>query len=107
MEIQELFQRGKREERPSFVALWKPRDIGRLVGFAVSRRAGGAVARNRARRRLREAYRRERQVLVAGVVAMFVARPGALTRRFADLREEMRLALQTFNRASAREESCP
>jgi ribonuclease P protein component len=107
VEIQELFQQGKRDERPSFVALWKPRAIGRLVGFAVSRRVGGSVARNRARRRLREAYRHEREALEAGVMAVFVARPAAMTRRFGDLREEMRLALETFNRAIAREEPRP
>lgn len=98
MEIQELFQQGNRDEKASFVTLWLPREDGRRIGFAVSRRVGGAVTRNRARRRLREAYRRQQQLLRAGVAAMFVARPGALTRRFSDLLEEMRLALETLNR---------
>jgi ribonuclease P protein component len=98
VEIQELFQQGNRDERPSFVALWRPREEGRQVGFAVSRRVGGGVARNRARRRLREAYRRQQGVLRAPVVVMFVARPNVLVRRFNDLLEEMRLALEVFNR---------
>lgn len=98
MEIQELFQQGNRDEKASFVTLWLPRADGRRIGFAVSRRVGGGVTRNRARRRLREAYRRQQQVLRASVAAMFVARPDAVTRRFADLLEEMRLVLEALNR---------
>ena len=97
-EIQGLFQQGNRDERPSFVVLWQPREEGRRIGFAVSRKVGNAVARNRARRRLREVYRIQQETLVASVAAVFVARPSVLTRRFADLRDEMRLALGTLNR---------
>jgi ribonuclease P protein component len=84
------------------VVLWQPREDGRRVGFAVSRRVGGAVARNRARRRLREAYRLQQEALQAPVDAVFVGRPGVLTRRFQDLQGEMRLALETLGRGSGR-----
>ena len=89
------------------MALWQPRVKERRVGFAVSRRVGGSVARNRARRRLREAYRRQQRALRAGVAAVFVARPAVLSRRFTDLLEEMRLALEVFNRAKSRREPNP
>ncbi len=82
------------------MALWRPRDQGRRVGFAVSRRVGSTVARNRARRRLREAYRRQQEALRANVAVVFVGRPGALTRRFTDLLEEMRGALETMSRTA-------
>jgi ribonuclease P protein component len=85
------------------VVLWRPLAEGRRVGFAVSRRIGSAVTRNRGRRRLREAYRREQGALHADVAVMFVARPGAVTRRFADLLEEMRRTLGTLNRSAQRE----
>ena len=75
---------------------------GRRVGFAVSRKVGSAVARNRARRRLREAYRREQEAVQVPVDAVFVARPAALTRRFVDLCGEMRAALDALGRGSAR-----
>jgi len=69
------------------------------VGFAVSRRVGGAVVRNRARRRLREAYRRQQHVLRASVDVVFISRPVVLTRRFTDLLEEMRRTLEGLSRA--------
>jgi ribonuclease P protein component len=99
-EIQVLFQHGNREERPSFVALWQARMEGRQVGFAVSRRVGGAVARNRTRRRIREAYRRQQEGLPKGVAVMFIGRPAALTRRFTVLLDEMRQTLESLARAA-------
>ncbi len=64
------------------------------VGFTMTRRLGGAVVRNRARRRLREAAR---AVLAAsparGFDIVILGRPGALTARFADLVGGLRAAL--------------
>jgi len=80
------------------VALWEARVEGRHVGFAVSRRVGGAVARNRTRRRIREAYRRQQQSLPEGIAVMFIGRPAALTRRFPILLEEMRRTLDSLGR---------
>src|SRR5262249_31353201 len=58
-DFQSLFQRGKRVDRSSLIVLWAEAPA-RRVGFAVSRQVGGAVKRNRVRRRLREAYRAAR-----------------------------------------------
>src|SRR3990170_2266024 len=75
-EFQRLFRRGARVERPSFVLLWLPAPGPRAAAFTASRRLGGSVCRNRARRRLREAYRRQKGVLpAAGPRLCFVARP--------------------------------
>jgi ribonuclease P protein component len=64
------------------------------IGFTASRRVGKAVARNRARRRLREAVRR---VLPGparpGFDYVVVARPAALTRPFGELVDDLRAAL--------------
>ena len=76
------------------MALWQAREGGGKVGFAVGRRVGGAVDRNRVRRRLREAYRRRRGSQPSGVDIVFVGRPAALTRSFSDLLEEMQHAMQ-------------
>ena len=69
--------------------LWVPcRGVGR-VGFAVSRQIRGAVRRNRARRRLREAYRGLGPAQMRGVDAVFVARAWALEAPISELRAEM------------------
>ncbi len=47
------------------------------VGLVTSRRVGGAVVRNRVRRRLREIVRRHQFALADGVWFVIVARPAA------------------------------
>lgn len=74
-EFQAVFERGKRVERPTFVALWIPTPGRRKAGFTVSRQVRGAVKRNRARRRLREAFRRQRVALPPDISVVFVGRP--------------------------------
>jgi ribonuclease P protein component len=64
------------------------------VGFTATRKIGGAVQRNRAKRRLRAAAQ---EVLplsaLPGNDYVLVARPGTLTRPFASLREDLAAAL--------------
>ena len=99
-DIQALFQRGYREEWRSFVALWRLSGGGRRAGFTVSRRVGGAVERNRVRRRIREAYRLQQHALRPGIDVVFIGRPVALTESFVDLYAEMRQALVALTRAA-------
>jgi ribonuclease P protein component len=99
-EFQAVFQHGSRHERPSFVALWR-RAGERRVGFAVSRQIRGAVARNRARRRIREAYRQARASMPSDVAVIIVARPSAATRSFPDLVQDVRRLAEAL-KASAR-----
>jgi ribonuclease P protein component len=65
------------------------------VGITVTRKIGGAVVRNRARRRLREALRR---VLPgparAGHDYVVVARPGALSQPFVELVRDLGSAIR-------------
>ena len=92
-DIQAVFQAGRRAERRAFVLLWVPsRGPGR-AGFAVSRQIRGSVRRNRARRRLREAYRALGAARARGVDAMFVARAWALNAPLDELRADMSRAL--------------
>lgn len=59
----------------------------------MSRRVGGAVDRNRARRRLREAYRRLQERFPEGIDVVFIGRSLVLTLPFPELLEEMRRAV--------------
>jgi ribonuclease P protein component len=65
----------------------------------VSRQIRGAVRRNRARRRLREAYRTLGSGRAIGIDAVFVARAGALRTAIADLQADMQQALARAHRS--------
>ena len=64
------------------------------VGFTATKKIGNAVARNRAKRRLREAARQLLPDLgVAGFDYVFIARQGTATRDFSRLLDDTRQAL--------------
>lgn len=71
------------------------------MGFAVSRQLRGAAQRNRARRRIREAYRQVRALIAEDVELVVVARPGAATRPFPELVEDMRRLAEGLARVTA------
>jgi ribonuclease P protein component len=52
-------------------------------GFVVGRRIGNAVARNRVKRRLREAVRARHPALVSGMDLVWIARPPLVAADFA------------------------
>ena len=92
-DFQALFQRGKRIDRPALIVLWRETAESTRAGFAVSRQLKNAVQRNRARRRLREAYRIARDAGPARAALVIVGRPAALREPFAGLAEQLRGAL--------------
>jgi len=75
------------------IVLWRATDEPRRAGFAVSRQIRGAVQRNRARRRLREAYRAMRSAAPTHAALVIIGRPAALRQPFSALTGEMRGAL--------------
>jgi ribonuclease P protein component len=92
-EFQALFQRGRRIDRPALIVLWREASAPTRIGFAVSRQVKNAVQRNRARRRLREAYRASRDAAPAQARIVIVGRPAALKAPFAALAGQLRAAL--------------
>jgi ribonuclease P protein component len=92
-EFQALFQRGKRIDRPALIVLWRDANEPTRVGFAVSRQLRHAVQRNRARRRLREAFRAAREAAPARAALVVIGRPAVLREPFASLSAQLRQAL--------------
>jgi ribonuclease P protein component len=63
------------------------------AGFVTSKRVGGAVVRNRIRRRLREIVRQHQHEIVEPIWIVTIARPPAARATFHDLKDEwLRLA---------------
>ena len=78
-----------------------PEAGGARAGFVVSRRVGGAVARNRARRIMRAAWRALEPSVAEGIVAVFVARDAIQGARTQDVETEMRELLQRLGMVRA------
>lgn len=71
-----------------------PNELGHpRFGFAVSRKVGNAVVRNKVKRRLREVFRHARP-LVDGVDVMVLARPEAARATLVELDRAFREALR-------------
>jgi ribonuclease P protein component len=94
--------RGGRAPMPGFVLLVRPRHDGdsrMRVGYTVTKKIGGAVVRNRMKRRLRALVR---EILpgegIAGADHVLVGRAGGIERDFAALRRELSKALAKARR---------
>ena len=74
-EFRRLYQRGASAVSGSMVVYCRKNKLGHnRLGITVSVKLGGAVVRNRARRRLREVYRLNRDKLRPGYDVLLVAR---------------------------------
>jgi ribonuclease P protein component len=61
-QFRRVFQKGIRFDGPLFSLVAAPNDCGHdRLGLTASRRVGGAVVRNRAKRQLRECFRRHKR----------------------------------------------
>ena len=64
------------------------------IGISVGKRSGGAVVRNRLRRRVREIFRRGRRDLPSGLQIVVNIKPSASTAEFSELAEDYFSALR-------------
>ena len=89
--------RGRKAARPGLVLQALPSGEGPLrLGFTATKKIGGAVVRNRAKRRLREAARLtlSADAAPAGWDLVLIARDATATRPFAQLLGDLRGALR-------------
>ena len=98
-EFDAVSRSGARQDGRLFLLLGAPngRAIDRL-GLAVSRRVGGAVERNRARRLLREAFRRLERAGAPGLDLVVVARAPLARQGQAEVDRELRERLLRIRR---------
>jgi len=91
-------QGGDRAVTGCLIANWlrRPAESRSRLGVVVSRKVGGAVARSRARRLLREAFRVHQHELSAAVDLVLVARPSIAGRRLAEVEADF---LKTLRKA--------
>ena len=107
-DFQRVYQNGRRQFTGNMTVFFLRRDGNGeepRVGFTVGRVLGGAVERNRIKRRMREAVRTSWQVCHGPIDVVFNPRKSVLELPFADLKSEvergLRLAVQRARTAPA------
>jgi ribonuclease P protein component len=96
-----VYKSGKRHFGAHLTAFFLPRSAGApRIGLAVGRALGGAVVRNRIKRRLREAVRLNLHVLASPVDMVINPKKAALTAGFDELSKEVQKALAAAGRQS-------
>ncbi len=95
-DFRRTYSEGKRGSTRTIVAHVRLSDEERSarIGITTARGLGGAVERNRVKRRLREAVRVLRDELRPGTDVVFVGGSGAPTLQFQDMVDSMRRALE-------------
>jgi len=98
-DFQRVYQSGRRQFTGNVTVFYRRRDSaeagpGPRVGFTVGKVLGGAVERNRIKRRMREAVRLSGAVCFGPVDVVFNPRKSVLTLPFAKLRDEVAQGLR-------------
>jgi ribonuclease P protein component len=85
-----VYRHGKRRSSSHFTVFSKANDLPQSrFGFSIKRALGGAVVRNRMRRRIREMIRLHRQEISAGWDIVIHPKPNVATAPFISLTTEL------------------
>ena len=107
-EFRRAFRRGVRLDGPLFLLLAVENQAGHgRLGLVASRRLGGAAARNRVKRLLREVFRRNKSA--GSLDLVIVTKPEIATRSYAEVERELRerLGRLAARRAAERRRARP
>ena len=102
LEFKQLNRSGKRLILGDLIVRYLPNDLGfARFGLTVSRRVGNAVTRNRVKRYLREAIRKQRDEF-PGFDIVFIARPSAKDQSSDSIRNQVTELLETLRASFVR-----
>ena len=97
-EFQRAYEKGRRIHGRFMTVFFLRADVPQSrLGVSATRKLGGAVVRNRAKRRFREAFRRGQ--FPAGVDIVVIPRPAALEAPFGEVAAELQLLVARAARA--------
>ena len=98
-------QEGQRLVLGCLIANWRRLPVGATtrLGVVTSKKVGGAVARNRARRLMREVFRVHQHELAEAVDLVLVARPSIAGRKLAEVEKDF---LTTLRRSGLLNAQC-
>jgi len=93
-DFERVYKQGRRHFAAHMTVFYLARTegVGMRVGFTVGRVLGGAVVRNRMKRRLREAVRGHRRALSAAADVVINPKKSLLTAAFSELQQEVERA---------------
>ncbi len=102
-DFDEMRRTGRRIETGPFTLRWRLRGDGlRRFGVVASRKIGGAVQRNRAKRVLRDLFRRNQEAWPAACDIVAIVRPNFFDFSFSVLRERYLHAAQQASRPTTK-----
>ena len=91
---------GRRVHTQHFILIQRASDAGRRrLGITVTKKIGNAVARNRVKRVVREAFRLHRELFTPAVDIVFIAKRGAPKLGLVDVVEQLHKAQKSIARA--------
>ena len=104
-DFEAVYKRGMRHFSPNFTVffLFRPSNGGApRIGLTVGKALGGAVVRNRMKRRMREAVRQHLANLHGAVDVVFNPKKSVLVAEFAQLQSEVAKAFDVVNRKAGK-----
>jgi len=99
-DFEQVYKLGKRHFAAHVTVFYLPREERKGVrfGFTVGKFLGGAVERNRIKRRIREAVRLHKGQMSSGVDVVINPKKSALKARFTELQRDITRALEVIGK---------